>query len=54
MKYTGILVTRDGASRRQPHGILGAAAQLKQHGLSIMTPEEAVEFLKQRMRLQQS
>jgi len=51
MKYTGILVTRDGASRRQPNGILGAAAQLKQHGLLIMTPEETVEFLWRRMRL---
>jgi predicted nucleic acid-binding protein len=52
LKYAGILVTRDGGSNRQPGGILGAAAQLKPHGLLVMTPEGAVEFLRKRMRIQ--
>lgn len=52
LKYCGILITRDGASRRQRGGILGAANQLAPHGLRIMTPEEAVDFLRSRMRLQ--
>ena len=52
LKYAGILVTRDGASRRQPGGILGAAAQLEPHGLRVMTPEQAVDFIRNRMQLQ--
>jgi hypothetical protein len=41
-KYGAILVTNDGASKRQPRGILGAAEDLKALGVRAMTAEDAV------------
>lgn len=40
-----IFVTRDGASRRQPRGILGSREQLKELGIQVMSPEEAVSLV---------
>lgn len=37
-----ILVTNDGASKRQPRGILGSRADLAAFGITVMRPEEAV------------
>jgi hypothetical protein len=43
IKYHAILVTRDGASKRQPGGILGNCDRLlKDFRLRVMTPENAV------------
>lgn len=51
MKYTSGLITNDGGSKRQPGGILGAAAQLmRDHGFRAMTPAQAVDFVRQRIR----
>jgi hypothetical protein len=38
-----ILVTTDGASKRQPRGILGSKADLAKIGVRVMTPKEALE-----------
>lgn len=47
-KYAAILVTSDGASKSQPGGILGNRDKL--HGLvKILTPEEAVEFVRNKI-----
>jgi hypothetical protein len=45
-----ILVTTDGASRRQPRGILGARAELAALGGLVMRPAEAVEHVRDRIR----
>lgn len=42
-KYGGILVTNDGDSRRQPGGVLGNAQKLREIGITVMRPAEAVE-----------
>ena len=48
-KYHAILVTSDGASKSQPGGILGNRD--KMHGfVTILSPEEAVEFVRNNIR----
>lgn len=48
-KYNAILVTSDGASKSQPGGILGNRDKLD--GLvKILSPEEAVEFVRNKIR----
>ncbi|MCC6243964.1 MAG: hypothetical protein IT353_14065 [Gemmatimonadaceae bacterium] len=44
-----VLVTNDGNSRRQPGGILGAAAALSDLGVKVMRPEEFVELTRVRI-----
>ncbi len=39
-----IFITRDGASRRQPRGILGSRTQLEELGIKVMNPEEALNL----------
>lgn len=46
-KYMRTLVTNDGASRSQPGGILGNRLALSHLGISIMTPHEAVDHVRQ-------
>jgi hypothetical protein len=45
MKYEAILITNDGASKRQPGGILGNRERLKRFGIKILTDEEAVRLV---------
>lgn len=44
-KDSSILVTRDGASKTQPGGILGAAADLAKLGVTVMSDVQAVRFV---------
>ena len=46
LKYTGFLITNDGASKSQPGGILGAKEKLKEIGLFVMSDCEAVDYIK--------
>lgn len=48
-KYAAILVTGDGGSKTQPGGILGNRHKLKDV-VRILSPEEAVEFVRQKIR----
>lgn len=48
-KYQAILVTADGASKSQPGGILGNRHRLS-NLLRIMSPEEAVAFVRSKIR----
>jgi len=48
-KYHAILVTGDGASKRQPGGILGNREKLRDI-VQIMSPNEAVEFVRKKIR----
>lgn len=48
-KYGAILVTHDGASRRQPRGLLGSRTALAQLGVEVMTDEEAVEHVRRKI-----
>jgi hypothetical protein len=41
-----VLVTRDGASKTQPRGILGAAPDIAKLGVTIMSDVEAVSFIR--------
>lgn len=45
-KYSAILVTNDGESKRQPLGILGRRHLLTKY-LKIMAPDEAVKFIEE-------
>ena len=45
-----VLVTNDGDSKTQPRGILGARRELAELGVSVMRPEEAMEYVRQRIR----
>ncbi len=45
LKWTAILVTSDGGSKRQPGGILGNRQALRGLGVTVMTDGEAVEFV---------
>jgi hypothetical protein len=45
-KYHAILVTEDGASRHQPRGILGSRSALEPLGISVLTSEEAVAYVR--------
>ncbi len=49
-KYRAILVTGDGGSKTQPGGILGNRHKLTGL-LQILSPEEAVDFVRQKMRV---
>jgi hypothetical protein len=49
-KYGGHLVTADGASKRQPGGILGARVKLAGIGISVLTDEEACTLVDERIR----
>ncbi|MBI2796796.1 MAG: hypothetical protein HYX65_08845 [Gemmatimonadetes bacterium] len=44
-----VLVTMDGASRRQPGGILGARERLAELGVTVMRPEEFVATTRERI-----
>lgn len=44
-KYGDILLTADGASKRQPGGILGKRTELAALGIRVMTDSEAVAFV---------
>lgn len=46
LKHGAILITNDGASKRQPGGILGNRDRLKKLGIIIFTDAEAVEYLR--------
>ena len=48
-KYGAILVTHDGASKRQPGGILGSREPLHALGVSVMTAHEAVDYIRRRI-----
>lgn len=48
-KYMRILVTSDGASKRQPAGILGNRDALRAIGVRVMTSAEAVALVEQRI-----
>ena len=48
-KYGAILVTADGASKRQPGGILGNRAGLAALGVQVMTDDEAVAHIKRKI-----
>ena len=45
-KYFAVLITNDGASNRQPRGILGSRDVLKRLGVTIMRDREAVDFVR--------
>ena len=49
-KYGRILVTNDGASKRQPGGILGNAKQLGKIGIKVMTDREAVLLVQDKIK----
>src|SRR5258706_6809866 len=48
-KYFAVLITDDGASKRQPKGILGSAEELKELGISVLRDHEAVELVKRKI-----
>lgn len=48
-KYRRILITADGGSKRQPGGILGNRKALAALGVQILTAEEAVPLVQQRI-----
>jgi hypothetical protein len=48
-KYEAILVTNDGASRRQPGGILGNRDALRVIGAQVMSDNEAVVYVEKRI-----
>ena len=50
IKYGRILITHDGGSRRQPGRILGHREQLEKLGAHVVTDEEAVALVEQRIR----
>jgi hypothetical protein len=48
--WCAVLITNDGASKRQPRGILGSKEQLhREVGVQVMRPEDAVEIVKNRI-----
>ena len=49
-KYGAILVTADGASKRQPNGILGNAQRLHRLRIQVLRDHEAVDLVKQRIQ----
>ena len=52
MKHNANLVTRDGASRRQPGGILGNRDELARAvGVRILTPEDAVKKVREKLQI---
>jgi hypothetical protein len=48
-KYCAFLVTADGGSKAQPGGILGHAAALRALNIRVMTGQEAVAFVRERI-----
>lgn len=50
IKWHAILVTNDGGSKSQPGGILGnREVLLRQFGVQILRPEEAVEYIRSKI-----
>jgi hypothetical protein len=49
-KYRRILITGDGGSKSQPGGMLGNRAALSSLGVRIMTAEEAVALVQQKIK----
>jgi len=45
LRWTAILITSDGGSKRQPGGILGNRQTLRDLGITVMNDGEAVEFV---------
>jgi hypothetical protein len=50
-KYMRTLVTHDGGSKSQPGGILGHRDELRELGIKIMTPAEAVAQVRKEIEL---
>jgi hypothetical protein len=48
-KYGAILLTDDGASKRQPRGILGSRGTLARLGVQVMTDAAAVVYVRQKI-----
>lgn len=48
-KYSRILVTDDGASKRQPNGILGNREKLRSLDIRVMRDFEAIDFVEQKI-----
>jgi hypothetical protein len=48
-KYSAVLVTADGGSRRQPGGILGNEEFLGRLGIGVMSDDKAVELVRQKI-----
>jgi len=49
-KYLRPLITNDGGSKSQPGGILGNRAQLAAIGIKVLTPDEAVAKVEEKIR----
>ncbi|OGW01436.1 MAG: hypothetical protein A2889_07870 [Nitrospinae bacterium RIFCSPLOWO2_01_FULL_39_10] len=49
-KYSRILVTNDGASNKQPNGILGNLDKLRTLGIRVVRDNEAVSMVEQKIR----
>lgn len=49
-KYSRILITNDGASNRQPNGILGNLDKLRTLGIRVIRDNEAVSMVEQKIR----
>ena len=49
-KYHAIFITRDGESKRQPGGILGARNALDSLSIKVMTEIEALDFVKKKLK----
>lgn len=49
-KYICTLITNDGASRRQPGGILGRKQQLATIGVSVISDSDAVAWVEEQIR----
>lgn len=49
-KYRRILITNDGGSKRQPGGMLGNREELKKLGAQILTDDEAVKLVQDRIK----
>ena len=49
-KYMRPLITQDGASHSQPRGILGSREALAKLGVSVISPQEAVERVRKEIK----
>jgi hypothetical protein len=49
-KYLRSLITKDGDSKSQPGGILGNRAQLAAVGINVLTPDQAVAKVEEKLR----
>lgn len=49
-RYSYPLITLDGSSKRQPRGILGSREALGELGITVLTPDEAVDMARRKAR----